>query len=77
MIILSIVVESAIDSSPQPGSMLKTSGIHETYLANQYIAAEPSDPLKHLCSAEIMSYLSSPLLSYPFLSPRRTVSISS
>lgn len=34
-----------------------------SHLASQYMAAEPSDPLRHLCRAEIMSYRSSPVLS--------------
>lgn len=47
-----------------------------TYRASQYMAALPSDPLIHLCSAEIMSYRSSPDRSYPFRKPLRTASIS-
>ena len=48
----------------------------QTYLASQYMAAEPSLPLQLLCMAEIISYLSSPLRSYPFLRPLRTASMS-
>lgn len=51
--------------------------MNPAHLASQYIAADPSEPLKLLCRAEIISYRSSPLRSYPFLRPRLTDSINS